>query len=432
MALSRRDFLKNGIQLAALGLVAPSFLVKAAYAISEDGGSAAGPRALTTAPDDAGAAGPDPRARNVLVVVQLSGGNDGLGTVIPYADPTYYRLRPHLAVPRDQALPLTDRMGLHPALKNLRDLYNNGHVAVLESVGYPNPNRSHFRAMEIWQTARPDVNEPTGWLGRLLAGDDCEDANCKIRGLNIGPSVPRTLYTESTIVPSLTNTATYQFRNDGRFARDRQAQTDAIHQLCTVAQTPGVEEFVRLAALQALDSADLLRGIIGPADPSAARQNNAFAEGLGMIAKVIAADVGARVFYISLGGFDTHAQQARQHTQLMQDLDAGISAFYQALQANGHADRVLLMTFSEFGRRVAENASQGTDHGTALPMFLVGGGVKGGFYGGPPDLSALQDGDITHQMDFRSVYSSILKQWMNVDPSRVIEGSFPLLDFLRA
>ena len=432
MALSRRDFLKNGIQLAALGLVAPSFLVKAAYAISDGGGDAGRVGALTTAPDDSGSAAPDPRARNVLVVVQLSGGNDGLGTVIPFADPTYYRLRPHLAVPRDQALPLTDRMGLHPALKNVRELYSAGHVAVLESVGYPNPNRSHFRAMEIWQTARPDVNEPTGWLGRLLAGDDCEDANCKIRGLNIGASVPRTLYTESTIVPSLTNTATYQFRDDGRFARDHQAQTDAIHQLCTAAQAPGVAEFVRLAALEALDSADLLRGIIGPADPSAARQNNAFAEGLSMIAKVIAADVGARVFYISLGGFDTHAQQARQHTQLMQDLDAGISAFYQALQANGHADRVLLMTFSEFGRRAAENASQGTDHGTALPMFLVGGGVKGGFYGAPPDLSALQDGDITHQMDFRSVYSSILRQWMNVDPSRVIEGSFPLLDFLRA
>src|SRR6476646_1551417 len=150
MALSRRDFLKNGIQLAALGLVAPSFLVKAAYAISDDGGGAGRVQALTTAPDDPSAA-PDPRARNVLVVVQLSGGNDGLGTVIPFADPTYYRLRPHLAVPRDQALPLTDRMGLHPALKNVRDLYSAGHVAVLESVGYPNPNRSHFRAMEIWQ-----------------------------------------------------------------------------------------------------------------------------------------------------------------------------------------------------------------------------------------------------------------------------------------
>ena len=424
MALTRREFLKNGIQLAALGVVAPSFLVKAAYAISD---------AVPAIPDDPGDSGTpsDSRARNVLVVVQLSGGNDGLGTVIPYGDPEYYRVRPHLGVPKEQVLPLTDRMGLHPALKNLRGLYNSGHVAVLESVGYPNPNRSHFRAMEIWQTARPDVNEPTGWLGRLLAGDDCEDAMCRLRGLNVGPSLPRTLYTETTVVPSLTNVQSYQFRTDGRFSRDRQAQMDAIHHLCTQPHSSGVDDFVRLAALQALDSADLLQQIIGPTDQQVVYQNNPFAEGLRLIARVIAADVGARVFYISLGGFDTHAQQARRHNQLMADLDEGISTFYKALDAAGHADRVLLMTFSEFGRRVAENASQGTDHGTALPMFLVGGAVKGGFYGTPPNLAQLVDGDITHQMDFRGVYSTILRNWMNVDPGKVIEGSFPLLDFVQ-
>jgi len=430
MALSRRDFLKNGIQLAALGVVAPSFLVKAAYAINDQTASAA-PLASQAGPGDGGPA-PDPRTRNILVVVQLSGGNDGLGTVIPFADPTYYQVRPNLGVPKEQVLPLTDRMGLHPALKNLRGLYNAGHLAVLESVGYPNPNRSHFRAMEIWQTARPDVNEPTGWLGRMLAGDDCEEATCKIKGLNIGSSVPRTLYTESTVVPSLVNTASYQFRTDGRFAQDRTAQLDAIHQICSQPHNPGIEDFVRLAAQEALDSSDLLQQIIGPADPQhATHQTNPFAEGLKMIAKVIQAEVGARVFYISLGGFDTHAQQARQHTQLMQYLDDGLSSFYQLLDQSGHGDRVLTMTFSEFGRRVAENASQGTDHGTALPMFLLGGQVKGGFYGTPPDLTQLQDGDITHQMDFRSVYSSILKSWMNVDPRKVVEGSFPLLDFVR-
>ncbi|HUS15734.1 MAG TPA: DUF1501 domain-containing protein [Chloroflexia bacterium] len=423
MALSRREFLKNGIQAAALGLVAPSFLVKAAYAINSDDAA----QAVPVGPGES----PDGRARNILVVVQLSGGNDGLGTVIPYADANYYRLRPHLAVPRDQVLPLTDRMGLNPALRNLRNMYNDGHVAVLENVGYPNPNRSHFRAMEIWQTARPDVNEPTGWLGRMLAGDDCEDDNCQIRGLNIGNSVPRTLYTESTVLPSLTNTGNYQFRNDGRFARDRQAQLDAIHQLCGATHTPGIEEFVRLAAAEALDSADLLQRIVGPTDQDVTHQDNPFAEGLKLIAKVIAADVGARVFYISLGGFDTHAQQARTHSELLQNLDEGLSTFYQTLDTSGHAGRVLTMTFSEFGRRVAENASQGTDHGTALPMFLVGKNVKGGFYGTAPDLTHLQDGDITHQMDFRSVYSTLLRQWMNVDPSRVIEGSFPLLDFVR-
>src|SRR5690242_16084797 len=281
MALSRREFLKNGIQVAALGLVAPSFLVKAAYALS-DPESVAASRA-----DDGGGAAPDPRANNILVVVQLSGGNDGLGTVIPYADPTYYRVRPNLGVPREQVLPLTDRIGMHPALKNLRALYGDGHVAVLESVGYPNPNRSHFRAMEIWQTARPDVNEPTGWLGRMLAGDDCEDAQCKLRGLNIGPSLPRTLYTETTVVPSLTNVNSYQFRNDGRFARDAAAQVDAIHHICSQPHDPGIEEFVRLAALDALDSADLLRQIVGSTEDHVTYQNNPLAEGLKLIATVI-------------------------------------------------------------------------------------------------------------------------------------------------
>src|SRR4051794_28034851 len=425
MALSRREFLKNGIQVAALGLVAPSFLVKAAYALS-DPAPAAASRA-----DDGGGAAPDPSAKNILVVMQLSGGNDGLGTVIPYADPTYYRVRPNLGVPREQVLPLTDRMGLHPALKNLRALYADGHVAVLESVGYPNPNRSHFRAMEIWQTARPDVNEPTGWLGRMLAGDDCEDAQCQLGGLNIGPALPRTLFTETTVVPSLTNVNSYQFRTDGRFARDASAQIDAIHDICRQPQPSGIEEYVRQAALDALDSSDLLQQIVGPTDRQVTYPDNALAEGLKLIAKVVAADVGARVFYISQGGFDTHAQQARTHTQLLTDLDEAITTFYRVLDASGHAGRVLLMTFSEFGRRVAENASQGTDHGTALPMFLVGGQVQGGFYGVPPDLTNLVDGDLAHQMDFRSVYSSILRSWMNVDPSKVIEGSFPLLNFLQ-
>ncbi|MGI8586467.1 MAG: DUF1501 domain-containing protein [Chloroflexia bacterium] len=431
MALTRREFLKNGVQLAALGVVAPSFLVKAAYAATEAVPGVSGPGTATNR--EAGSSAPD-LSRNVLLVVQLSGGNDGLSTVIPYADSEYYRLRPHLAVPRTQVLPLTDRVGLHPALTNMRRLYGDGHLAVLENVGYPNPNRSHFRAMEIWQTARPDVNEPTGWLGRLLAAEDCEDRMCRIKGLNIGSSLPRTLYTETTVVPSLLNINDYQFRTDGRFQADRTAQVDAINKIVSTASAHpgGIDDFVRMAALQALDSADLLKQIVGPADTNITHQTNPFAEGLKMISKVIQADVGARVFYISLGGFDTHSQQARTHNQLMSDLDAGISSFYQSLEASGHSDRVMMMTFSEFGRRAAENASQGTDHGTALPVFLVGGQVKGGFYGTAPDLSHLQDGDVTNQMDFRSVYSSLLKSWLGVDPSKVIEGSFPLLDFVKS
>jgi uncharacterized protein (DUF1501 family) len=426
MAVTRREFLAHGIRLAALGVVAPAFLVKAAYASRGYGPT----QPIDPDDPDAGMSGVGCGGDTILLVIQLSGGNDGLNTVVPYRDATYYTLRPNLAIPREQALPITDQMGLHPALRQVKSLYDQGHVAVLESVGYPNPNRSHFRAMDIWQTARPDVNEPTGWLGRYLAGDDCED-DAPLRAVNIGPRLPRTLWTESTIVPSIANIETYQFRTDGRFAADRQAQMDAIHHICTASHAPGADEFVRLAALEALDSSDLLQRVVGRYEEKIRYPDNPFAEGLKLIAQVIAAEVGTRVFYISLGGFDTHAQQARDHTRLLQSLDEGLGAFFADMDRLGKADRVLAVTFSEFGRRVAENASGGTDHGTALPMLLVGGRVRGGFYGAPPDLAALRDGDIAHQTDFRAVYAGLLRSWLGVDPAGIIEGSWPALDFVQ-
>ena len=416
MAVTRRDFLSQGIKLAALGVVAPSFLVKAAYSAAaaplRSGGIACG-------------------NRNVLLVIQLSGGNDGLNTVVPYRDPNYYRLRPNLAIPSAQVLPLTNQMGLHPALRTMSGLYNAGHVAVLESVGYPNPNRSHFRALDIWQSARPDVNEPTGWLGRFLAGDDCED-DVAMRAVNIGPRLPRSLWTESTVVPSVINSENYQFRTDGRFSRDRSAQIDAIHHICAGPHTGEMAEYVRLAALEALDSSDTLQQIVGRYEEKISYPANAFAEGLKLIAKVISADVGTRVFYISLGGFDTHAAQPRSHTQLLQMLDEGLGAFFADMDRLGRMDDVLAMTFSEFGRRVGENASQGTDHGTALPMFLLGGRVRGGFYGTPPDLTRLTDGDLPYQTDFRTVYASLLRTWLGVDPTGIIDGTWPTLDLIGA
>ena len=205
-------------------------------------------------------------SRRILLVIQLSGGNDGLNTVIPYGNATYYTLRPNLAIPREQVLPLTEQMGLHPALRALKGLYDSGHVAVLESVGYPNPNRSHFRAMDIWQTARPDVNEPTGWLGRYLAGDDCEDARL-LRAVNIGNSLPRTLLDRNPRsclrLPTSSHTSSAPM---GASAADRTAQVDAIHHICSANHAPGNDEFVRLAALEALDSSTLLQQVVGRYD----------------------------------------------------------------------------------------------------------------------------------------------------------------------
>jgi uncharacterized protein (DUF1501 family) len=422
MAIKRRDFLKGGLSIAALGLVAPSFLVKSAYELASGdrgharAGGLPGTNLLRPAADTT-------LKKNILVVAQLSGGNDGLGTVIPYKDKAYFAARPALAPKQDQVLPLTGSVGLHPSLKGFKALYDSGHMAVLQGVGYPNPNRSHFRSMAIWQSARPDVNEPTGWLGRYLEADD-DDAQNTLRAVNIGTLLPRTLWTETTLVPSITNLQTYQFRTDGRYLGDPGAQLDAIHHLCDHTIHGAFEQYVAEAAQDAFASSDLLRSVVGKYQTKVQYGNNAFAEGLKLIGEIIAADLGTRIFYISLGGFDTHANQAVAHGNLLALLDEGIAAFYNDLESMGKADQVAVMTFSEFGRRVAQNASNGTDHGTALPMLLFGGSIQGGIYGTNPDLANLDSGDLRMQIDFRTVYSSVIRHWLGADPGKIIEGNF--------
>lgn len=426
MGITRRDLVKNGVAIAALGLVAPRFLAKTAYGIGLPGiihdSSPGSPQA---------AAGNANLKKNILLVIQLSGGNDGLGTVIPYPDRTYFAARPTLAPKPDEILKITDTVGLHPSLKGLQGLYNYGHVAIMQGVGYPNPNRSHFRSMQIWQTARPDVNEPTGWLGRYLEANDDDEANT-LRAMNVGALLPRTLYTESTLVPSITNLETYQFRTDTKYANDTSAQIDAIHHLCDHSQHGAFEEYIRAAAIDAFSSSEMLKKAVGKYQSSVQYGNNAFAEGLKMVAQVIAADLGTRIFYVSLGGFDTHSNQARTHGDLLQMLDEGITTFYNDLERMGKADQVAIMTFSEFGRRVAENGSMGTDHGTALPLFVLGGNIKGGVYGNNPDLTNLDQGDLRMQTDFRSVYASVIKNWLGADPTKVLEGNWSDINFTLA
>jgi uncharacterized protein (DUF1501 family) len=419
MGTTRRDLVKNGIAIAALGLVAPSFLVKSAYALTGGRrGDRTGSDALLGNPASSNAL-----KKNILVVVQLSGGNDGLGTVIPYTDRAYFDSRPTLAPKPDEILRLTDSIGLHPNMKGFKGLYDNGHMAILQGVGYPNPNRSHFRSMAIWQTARPDVNEPTGWLGRYLEADD-DDAENTLRAMNIGNFLPRTLWTETTLVPSITNLESYQFHTDGRYMGDPSAQMDAIHHLCEHTAHGSLEEYVSDAAIDAFASSDMLKSAVGRYQTTVQYGNNAFAEGMKLIAQVIAADLGTRIFYISLGGFDTHANQGGVHANLLAMLDEGVSAFYNDLEKMGKADQVAVMSFSEFGRRVRENGSAGTDHGTSLPMFVIGGNIKGGVYGNNPNLTDLDNGDLRMQTDFRAVYASLVRNWLGVDPAKIIQGNW--------
>jgi uncharacterized protein (DUF1501 family) len=416
MPVHRRQFLKRGIGLVAAGLVVPTFLAETA-------------RALERGPSTAGAAGPRRQAelgRRILVVVQLAGGNDGLNTLIPYGDPLYYQARPGLAVPREQILPIDGNVGFSPRLDRLKARYDAGQVAVVQGVGYPNPNRSHFRSMDIWQTAVPDRIEKTGWLGRYLQACAC-GTDEHLEGIVMGGAVQKSFWTELTLVPAIANLAAFQYGSPRANPAARAYEVRALR--AAIAQSRGrpEEEFLRRSTEIALDDADVLARVAQGYRTAAAYPRSYFAESLKTIAQIIAGDVGTRVFFATLGGFDTHANQAYQHQRLLTDLDHSLEAFMQDLERLGRQQDVLIMTFSEFGRRVRENGSGGTDHGTAEPLFVVGGGVQGGLHGVYPSLSDLEIGDLKHTTDFRSVYGSVLQGWLGAPADRILGGSFPNL-----
>jgi uncharacterized protein (DUF1501 family) len=409
---TRRDFLRKGLVLVSVGFAAPAFLAKTGLATPLP----AAARTLSS--------------RSILVVVQLSGGNDGLNTVVPYADPLYRQLRPQLAVPEGEVLPLDGAVALHPALAPLKARFDAGQLAVVRGVGYPNPDRSHFRSMDIWQTAEPAAYARSGWLGRYLAGCTCGEQG-QAPAVSIGQNLPRAFWTESLFVPALTNLNGYRFQTDPRWPADRAAQIrtlqalDARHE----ALRP-YAEFLGQQSLNALASADELGRVAGTWTTPVGYPDTPFAQGLRLIGQLIAGDLGARIYYVQLGGFDTHANQKNTHQRLLETLAGGLDAFQQDLEAMGKADQVLTMTFSEFGRRVRENGSQGTDHGTAEPMFLLGAGLRSGLYGAQPPLDDLDNGDLRYQVDFRAVYATVLERWLGGNAEPVLGAPYAPLDFL--
>ncbi|MCC7372173.1 MAG: DUF1501 domain-containing protein [Chloroflexi bacterium] len=411
MIVERREFLKHGVGLVTAGLVVPSFLAETARFL--DGGVSVA-QAATRAGDP---------SRKILVVVLLAGGNDGINTLVPYGDPLYYQGRPSIAVPREQVLKLDDRVGLSPALKNLKARYDRGQVAVVQGVGYPNPNRSHFRAMDIWQTAVPDRIEPTGWLGRYLQTCGC-GTDKHLEGISVGTTVQKSFWTELTLVPAISNLAAFQFGGPRANPAARSYEVEALRRAIGQSRGRPEEEFLRQATQIALDDADTLGQVAQGYQTSVDYPQSPIGESLKTIAQVIAGDVGTRVFFATLGGFDTHANQSATQQRLLTELDGSIEAFMQDVERLQRQDDVLLMTFSEFGRRVNENASNGTDHGTAEPLFMVGGGVKGGLHGRYPSLSDLDRFDLKHTTDFRTVYSSVLQDWLSVAPDAILGGTF--------
>jgi uncharacterized protein (DUF1501 family) len=374
-----------------------------------------------------------------LVVIELAGGCDGLNTIVPYTNDFYYRERPTLAIDPQSVLPLDDQLGFHPSLTSFKELYDSGNMAIVQGVGYPNPNRSHFRSRDIWHTAEAEEIGTNGWLAKYF---DSLQGSGSLQGINIGGRVPKAMISESGSSPSISSIDTYQLPTDRRYPGD-QANKNAIFQsILSEPPTlfPPFQEYVTQTVLDAtFSSAEILEGQENY-NSTTEYPDTAFAGNLKTIAQIIAADIGATVFYATISGFDTHASQVDPtdpqvgtHSDLLGTVSSAVKAFWDDIREMGRENDVLIMSFSEFGRRVSENASDGTDHGTANQMFLFGETINPGLYGEQPSLDP-QDldsiGDLLHNVDFRSVYSTVLGNWLEVDPVPLIGESWPLLPIL--
>lgn len=384
--MNRRDFIQKSLLTLALGQGAPSLLSRTALAAqSRD---------------------------KILVVVNLFGGNDQLNTLIPYRNELYYRLRPNIAIKREEVLELGangQRLGFHPELRPLMQMWNQGELAVIPQVGYPNPNRSHFISTSIWHTADPTRRQETGWLGRW--GDLQDDPFCDTY---LGGATPQAQMGDRRSAPAINGIDTFSIRLPRQFEEE-------FNKEARLAKS-GTAEEVRKAMLSlrgALDKIGQLREVKNRAQ----YPDNAFGRSMGDIARMIAGGLGSSVYYTTLGGWDTHAGQPPRQAELLGYVAQATAAFRADLKAIGRDKDVMIMVFSEFGRQVAENASFGTDHGEGGLMLVLGGGVKGGLFGGEPDLEDLELNALKYQTDFRNVYATALK-WIAANPREVLGGDF--------
>jgi uncharacterized protein (DUF1501 family) len=444
--LSRRQFLcktLKGSSLVALSSVVPGFVLGAANAAE---------------------VGKD----NTLVILEMGGGNDGLNTVIPYGDDLYHKARPTLRYKKEEVVRIDDHIGLHPALRQWEGLRDQ--LAIIQGVGYPNPNRSHFESMDIWQSADPRRTLTNGWLGRSLGSIKIPEG--EIVGMHIGTDqLPLAMQGSSTGTPTIDPAKPYELLLDGKTPINinqfrgefdgppiasepprppdigpttkpppndhRTARMKLIRDLASVSSGGGNDmlQFVQRSSLHTYTAVERLRELMrSEGDPRFQvrrfRGPGGELEGkLSLIARIIQAGFGTRVFYVSIDGFDTHSAQRNMHQELMQTIANSVSQFMN--QLGGHADRVLLMTFSEFGRRVHENGSKGTDHGSGSCMFVLGRKAKGGLVGKHPSLSDLDAGDLRHSIDFRQVYATLLDNWLGCDSTRVLGGKYDHLPLIK-
>jgi uncharacterized protein (DUF1501 family) len=416
MPITRREFVRGGVAAFTVGFAAPSFLTDIARAQG--------------------------RSRRTLVVLYLSGGNDGLSTVIPYRDTEYYRRRPNLGIPADRLAATqigTDGAGtalaLNPGLTGLRSIFNQGRLAIIQRTGYPNQSRSHFLGTDIWSTADPSSPQGLGWLGRYL--DRMPAPIDPLTAWSTVRETPRTLVARTVGVPSIPDAAAYAFQSpnpgtpDAAFARQSATRisshvpVDQPHLAFVNSTAQGA--FATLDRVAQVSTYVPSTGVAYP--------NNGFGAALRMIAGAMVRQVGTSIFWVQTGGFDTHASQNTnavngQYANLMNVLNGGLFAFYQDLQNQGLLGDTLVLQFSEFGRRVFENGSNGTDHGAASLMMAIGGGVRGGIYGTSPSLQighpTLENnsGDVRMETDFRAVYARVIENWLGADSVAILGGDF--------
>jgi uncharacterized protein (DUF1501 family) len=419
MQPTRRDFLRTGLgssTLLACGLSVPAFLARTANLLAAESKTA-------------------PTGR-VLVVLQLDGGNDGLNTVVPYADDAYLKHRPRLHIPATNLHKIDDRMGLHPALTGLSELLQAGRLAIVQSVGYPNPNRSHFESMRIWHAAHLGATADTpGWLARTIDGG-LGGRNADSPALHIsGSLLPQALYGSMRQVPSLLTLAQFRRRVGVPESAGAAGQRAALDEVAGLERGEGgsLLQFVQRTAVISYTSSARLESVVrGKAGPEGYPDNNPLAQRFRLIAQLIKAGLGTSIYYTQLGGFDTHANQLGTHFSLLAEMGTALKAFLDDLTKSGDAGRVVVLVFSEFGRRLSENASNGTDHGTAAPVLLAGGGVRAGLHGPCPNLVDLADGDPKHAVDFRQVYAALLDGWLGCPSEAILGEKFGRLDVLKA